>query len=90
LTQHLTVIDEVEGRCAEFGFAACETWARPVENAVFESKCGAYRSGVVRDGERLVLDVEVCRYVAAIDTHELAAADIVLACRRWIGRRVAV
>jgi hypothetical protein len=40
-TRHLTVVDEVDGQFAEFGFAACEAWACPVEDAVFESECGA-------------------------------------------------
>lgn len=79
LTQHLRIVNERHRRFAESGPAACEARAGPVENAVPERECSADGARRVLDGERLALDVEVGRNVAAVDAQKLATADIVLA-----------
>ena len=90
LTQHLRIVDKIHRRFAESGSAACEARARPVENTVLECERGADGAWSVIDGERLALDVEVGRHVAAVDAQKLATADIVLASFGGIGRRAAV
>lgn len=79
LTQHLRIIDESDRRFAKSGSAACEARAGPVENAVLECERSADGARRVLDGERLALNIEVGRDVAAVDAQKLATADIVLA-----------
>lgn len=90
LAQHLRVVDEINRRFAEFGSAAREARARPVEIAVLECKSSADGAWSVLDGELLALDVEVGRHVAAVDAQKLATVDVVLASFGRIGRRAAV
>lgn len=79
LTQHLRIVDKTDRGFAESGSAACEARASPVENAVLECECCADRARRDLEGERLALNIEVGRDVAAVDAHKLATADIVLA-----------
>jgi len=90
LTQHLCIINEVDRRFAESGFAACKARACPVENAVLKCEGSADGAWSVLDRELLALDVEVGRHVAAVDAQELATADVVLASFGWIGGRAAI
>jgi hypothetical protein len=90
LTQHLCIINEVNRGFAEFRSAACEAWARPVENAVLECEGSADGARRVLDGELLALDVEVGRHVAAVDAQKLAATNVVLASFGRVGGRAAV
>lgn len=81
MTLDLRIVDEVDWRLAELSSASGKAWAGPIKNTVPESKRGADRAWSVHDRERLALNIEIRRDIAAIDTQELTTTDIVLPSR---------
>jgi hypothetical protein len=90
LCQDLSIVDKVYRLLAELDSPAGEEWAGPIENAFCESEVCADGSSGRLDGERLFLHVDICGDGAAIDTQQLATADVVLACRQRVCSCVAI
>lgn len=90
LCQDLSIVDKVYGLLAELDSAASEEWAGPIEYAFCEREVCADGSSGGLDGERLLLHIEICGDGAAVDAQQLAAADVVLACRQRVCSCVAI
>jgi len=90
LCQNLSIVDKIDGLLAELDCPAGEARAGSIENALFESEeCADGASGGL-DGERLLRHVGVCGDGTAVDAQQLAAADVILACRQGVCGCVAV